>query len=226
MKEQIDSLLKSKDLKNISIEVVEKILDNQMEEGILKEIPIVKYLVAAKNIHTSISDTIFIKKAMRVLLELGEISSEQRTALAQELDDENGSGIEKIMMAIDKFETLEKCKIYGRLCRLKASGEIEIDDFLRLTKLIQDAYLDDLVLVTAFKKGEKQEIWEGDYSAIITLGLLFQEPSEPKPLRLNNRRDEYGPEIEGGEIKFNYLLTNLGIVLLDKYDYLFPNSKK
>ncbi len=226
MKDQFNEIIKSKDLKDISIDLVEKVLDNEITNEALKEVPILKSIIAVRNIYNSYTDRIFIKKAMKVLLELGETSSEERIQLTAELDDENENGAEKILLAIDRFETFEKCKIYGRLCKLKANGKIVKYDFLRLTKLIQDAYLDDLILVTDFMKGERKEIHEGDYYPILSLGLIYQEPSEQLPIVKNHQYGEYDPEFTGGEIKFNYVLSDLGQTLLENYYDLFPEDKK
>lgn len=227
MKDQFNEIIKSNDLKNISIDLVEKVLDNEISNEVLKEIPVLKFLVAAKNIYSSYTDRIFIKKAMNVLLELGEINWKQRVELASDLDDEDESGAEKILMAIDHLETTKKCKVFGRLCRLKALSKIKYsEDFLRLTKLIQDAYLDDLILVTDFEKGDGKEIHEGDYYPIISLGILYQEPSEQKPIERNRQYSEDDPEFKGGEIEFNYRLSDTGEMLLEHYYELFPEDKK
>jgi hypothetical protein len=227
MKEQIDELLKSKDLKDITRDIVEKVLDSQITDEVLKEIPVVKSLVAVRNIFTSISDRIFIKKAMNVLLELGEVDWEQRAALTSELNDNNCTGAEKILMAIDRLETIEKCKVYGRLCRLKALNKISVNGFLRLTKVIQDAYLEDLLLIKDFKQDQKEEVMEGDYYSIILLGLLYQERTEQAEIRVNhNRYHANEPEITGGEINFYFLLSNTGKTLLEHYDYLFPPQEQ
>lgn len=226
MKDQFNEIIKSKDLKDISIDLVEKVLDNVITIEALKEVPILKSIIAARNIYNTYTDRIFIKKAMKVLLELGDTSSEERIQLTSELDDENGNGAEKILLAIYQLETFDKCKIYGRLCKLKAKGKVDLHDFLRLTKLIQAAYLDDLILVTDFKQNERTEIHEGDYYPILSLGLLYQEPSEQTPIVTNHQYEEYDPEFTGGEIKFNYVLSNLGQTLLKHYYDLFPEDRK
>lgn len=226
MKDQFNTILKSDDLKDISIDLVEKVLDHEITNEVLREIPILKSLVAARKIYTSYTDRIFIKKAMNVLLELGETSLKERAQLTSDLEDDDESAAEKILMAIDRLETIKKCRFYGRLCRLKAKGLIERDWFLRLTKLIQDAYLDDLVLVTEFKKGDRKEIYEGDYFSILSLGLIFQEPSEQAPIQRAYQYSEDDPEFKGGEIEFNYLLSDLGEKLLEFYCELFPEEKK
>lgn len=81
MKEQIDIIINSKELKDITSDIVEKVLDNQISNDILQEVPIVKTLVGIKNLYTSYTDRIFIKKVMNVLLELGEIKLETKSRI-------------------------------------------------------------------------------------------------------------------------------------------------
>lgn len=224
MKEQIREIIQSKDLRDISMDILENVLDNEIGNDVLKEIPILKSIVAIKNVYSSYTDRIFIKKIMKTLLELGDTSEDERAKLIVELNDEDVTGAEKILLAVDHLETFEKCKIYGRLCKLRITNKVSLDDFLKLTKLIQDAYIENLILVTDFKKGERKEIHEGDYYTILSLGLIYQEPSEQIPITQNKYRyDEYEPEFKGGDIKFNYLLSDLGETLLEVYHDLFPN---
>ena len=226
MKEEIKNIIKSKDLQEITTDLVEKVLDNEITNDVIKEIPILKSLIAVRNIYTSYTDRLFIKKTMNVLLELGEISPDERIELTSELDEEDESGIEKILMAIDKLESIKKSKIYGRLCKLKATAKISAWDFLRLTKLIQDCYLDDLILVTDFKPGENKEIYLVDYTSILSLGLIYQVVSEQTPIEKSEQYYEHDPEFKGGDIKFYYLLTDVGEALFKCYYDLFPEDKK
>ena len=228
MKEQIDIIIKSTDLKEITFDIVEKVLDNQISEEVLKEIPVVRILVGLKNIYTTYTDRIFIKKAMNVLLELGDVSWKERIELTRELDDEDSSGTEKILMAIDHLETIKKCKVFGRLCRLKALNEIDANEFSRLTKLVQDAYLEDLELVEHFaskKKNNKLKIYAEVYYPLISLGLIYQEQSEQKPIVRANQYNNYDPEFKGGDIEFDYELSMLGSLFFNFYFDLFPERK-
>jgi hypothetical protein len=132
MQEQFNEIIKSQDLREITIEVVENALDHEISNEVLKEIPVLKSIIAVKNIYTSYSDKIFIKKAMKALLELADVSVEERFKLASELTDEETKGSEKILLAIDQMETFEKCKVYGRLCKLRIQNRIKINNFLHL----------------------------------------------------------------------------------------------
>lgn len=225
MKEHFDLILKSSGLKDITVDIIEKALDSQITSDILKEIPIVKTLVGLRNIHVTYTDRLFIKKAMFVLLELGDINWKQRIELTHELDDEDSSGTEKILMAIDRLETIKKCKVFGRLCKLKALNRIDADEFSRLTKLIQDAYFDDLELVPhfAFKINDKRmKIYEEEFYPLISLGLIYQEQSEQTPIERLHQYNESDPEFKGGEVKFTYRFSMLGNLIMSVYQDLFP----
>lgn len=115
MEVQFNEILISKKLKEISLDLIENVLDNNISNEVLREIPILKSLVAVRNFYTSYSDRIFIKKAMNVLLELGDISWDERLELTSDLNDGDSRGAEKILLVIDKLETIKKCKIFGRL---------------------------------------------------------------------------------------------------------------
>ncbi len=52
MENNLKEIIRSKDLKEISIEIVEDILDNEITSVAIKEIPIVKSLIAVRNIFT------------------------------------------------------------------------------------------------------------------------------------------------------------------------------
>lgn len=228
MKEHFDLILKSSGLKDVTMDIVEKVLDSQISSDVLKEIPIVNTLVGLRNVYVTYTDRMFIKKAMSVLLELDDVNWSQRIELTHELDDEDSSGTEKILMAIDRLETISKCKVFGRLCKLKALNRIDAEEFSRLTKLIQDAYLDDLVLVPHFvqrKNDKKLEIYEEEFYPLISLGLIYQEPAKQTPIERLHQYYEHEPEFKGGEVKFTYRLSMLGDWFMHFYQDLFPEKK-
>ncbi len=213
MKKQFKKIIKSEELRDISIDVVEQVIDNKITDEALSEVPIIKSLVAIRKVYKSYSDAIFVKKAMHVLLELSDIKCEDREKFILDLEEDYESGTEKILMAIDKLDNYNKCKVYGRLCKLKINGKIDRGDFLRLTKIIQDCYLEDLDLITYvedYKHGFDME----DCFPLVSLGLIFQRNS------LENFCD-----YNGNEIIPQYDFTYLGSLLHEFYENLFPNKK-
>lgn len=220
MKEQIDIIVNSKDLKNITHDIVEKVFDSQISNEILKEVPVIKTLVGIKNVYSTYTDAIFIKKAMNVLIELGEVNWKDRVELTSKLDDEYSSGTEKILMSIDRLETIKKCKVFGKLCKLKAQKKIDKDEFLRLTKLIQDAYLDDLYLILSFeeKVSGKKIIYQEEFYPLISLGLIYLEEPDPSPIeKVEAFSIDETSYYKGGDFELTYALTYLGNLLIKHF---------
>ena len=223
MREELTQIVKSKDLKDISIDVIENILDNEITNEALKEVPIVKSLIAARNIFSSISDRIFLKKALLVLLELKELSDDERQNFVDELGDKFSTGAEKILLAIEKLDSYEKCKVFGRLSFLRAQNLLDPENFRRLTKIIKDSYLPDLELILHLNEG-RNEITEEVYYPLVSLGLIFEERSEQTPIEKSEAAAYEGrEEYVGGEIKFYYYLTFPGSALLTHYNFLFSD---
>ena len=146
-------------------------------------------------------------------------------------------GLKKILLAIDHLETHEKCKVFGRLCKLKAIGEIDVEEFKRLTKLIQDAYLNDLKLLPILSKklseNEKkqfyriEEIYIEEFYPLLSLGLMYQEQREQMPIeKVEPMSNKDGPAYyKGGEIEMLFFISDLGKLLLSIYNDLFSDER-
>ncbi len=220
MEEEFKKVLKSDELQNVSIEIVDNVLNNHVSQTVLKEIPIVKSIVSVAKIYNSISDRIFIKKAMHVLLELKNINWKDRIELTGSLTDSYSNGTEKILYAIDQLDSIEKCILFGRICKLKALDKINVDQFNRLRKVIQEAYIPDLKLILDFSGTEKKhEIHEGVYYSLINLGLLYQEPPYHEDIQVTDITMGGVGKIKN--IEFYYYLTSTGKTLLQFYSEIF-----
>ncbi|WP_298321408.1 hypothetical protein [uncultured Aquimarina sp.] len=204
MKENIKAIIKSEELKDLTIDIADQAIDNKVTEEILDGTPILKYISSAIKVYSSYSDKIYLKKAMHVLLEIGDVNWKERVEFIRKLDDENSSGIEKILLSIDKLETIRKCKVFGRLCKLNALVKIDVNRFLRLTKLIQDSYLEDLKLLPYFisqqKNNQQKYFNEEEFVPLVALGLIYIQRSEREPNEKIEEYSKWNPEIKGCDV--------------------------
>jgi hypothetical protein len=178
VKDKIDKIIKSDELKDLTFEITENLIDSNIKDEIISEIPIIKSIQAIRKIYNSISDQIFLKKILAVLFELKEINKTQRIEFISTLKDENSSGIEKLMIAIDNQDNLEKCRVFGRLCKLTIAKEINHFDLIRLNNILKNGNLFDFYF---FKQIDREQRlykvnYNDRYQSYANWGLLC--PSE------------------------------------------------
>lgn len=123
----IDSVLKS-EASATAQELGEIALDSVMSEGILKEIPIVSWLVRGHSVVTGIRDRIFLKKIAGFLREAAKISEKEREAFSKRLEEEpdltEQSG-ESALLVIEKLSEVDKARLMGFAFRRFVQGAID-----------------------------------------------------------------------------------------------------
>jgi hypothetical protein len=92
------------------------VLDVTLDEGLLKEVPVISWLVRTVSIGRSIRDRLFLKKILLFLSAAGRISSEEREAFsrrvaeAPRLAEQCG---EAAFLLLDKLAQTSKARLMG-----------------------------------------------------------------------------------------------------------------
>lgn len=212
----------SEDLTETSYEYIENIIDSKIGDETVKQIPLLKSLVAFKNIYDSIQDEIFLKKAFKVLFELENVSEEQRLSFLDDLVDEQHDAGEKLMLYLDSLQDFNKCIVFGRVCRKRAWGDLSKEEFLFLSDLIQRATLSKLKLIKHYESRDELKSTEYDFYHLINLGLVVKVAHQEQ-LQFNESPGEYDKNIKGGDISFGYMTTPEGDILLREIDYMLED---
>ena len=76
----------SEDLKGISADLIEMGVDSILDEGVLKEIPIVSFITRTINLKSTITDKIFTKKLLHFLHSIKDVPLNQRTKVIEKID--------------------------------------------------------------------------------------------------------------------------------------------
>lgn len=220
IRKELHKSIISDELKDLSEEVIELVIEEVSDSELVDKIPIVGTLKALYKTGHSIRDAIFLKKALYVLLELSDVPSKKRIEFIDSLEDRYSTGSEMILNAIDRLESNEKSVIFGRLCKLRALNKIDKKEFFEMTKLIQDAFLPDLI---EFYKTDAVRS-ETDYSdsKFIRLGLIsiLFGVDESKTLKLKED-GEIGPHVSLDGIEFTTDYSDLGLTFTKIYRELF-----
>jgi len=121
------SIVKDK-LSPMAQDLAEAALDSILDEGVLKEIPVVSWLFRARAIGHTIRDRIFLKKVGCFLYEASRLSAEERQKFSQRLAEdpnfEERCG-ESALLLIDKLADTDKARLMGYVFRRFVQGSID-----------------------------------------------------------------------------------------------------
>ena len=143
----LESSIKSDYLQNISIDLAETFTDSMLEDGILKDIPIIGTIVGLSKFGINVRDRLFLKKVITFLLELKDIPSIERIKMISEIDNDPKYKIkigEKLLYILDKCEDHEKAKLTSILFKSYIREQINYADFLKSAKVIENCFMEDL----------------------------------------------------------------------------------
>ena len=154
----------------------EALMDSEIPDGVLQNIPFFDVLYKLGKASLSVRDHFFAKKLFKFLFEIKEITTEERTIFLKDLETKTGQKAgEVLMMLIERLDNMEKPKIIANLLKAKVNRNISMEKFLRLASIIDRGFLLDLKKLYLF------EFSLGTYEEDITeslfsLGLLYIEP--------------------------------------------------
>ena len=193
-------------IKDIGIDILEISLDSVLDEGVLKEIPIIGSLAKLYSVGSTIQGKIFEKKILKFLYETDKISDEKKAKFQAEIEQNpnyrNQIG-EKLLIIIDKIDDNDKSTIIGKLFRKYIEEEIDLDVFQRLASTIVNSFLPDLKILYKYK--EKPQWRSFTSTSLQNVGLTNLSYIKPE------KYDTYGNQTDGSE----YTITELGDLLLE-----------
>ena len=172
----VDSLIKTisnSDLTALSGELGEVIIDSTLEDGVLKDIPIVGSMVGLFKTGVTIKDALFTKKLIVFLQGLSDIPIEKRNAMIESLDDPktNEKAGEKLLIIIERLDSSEKAKILAKAFRVYIEKSIDRDEFWRVTFIINNLPLSDIVGLKEWKSIELNNVEHIRKHLYMTVGL-------------------------------------------------------
>jgi hypothetical protein len=142
-------------LKELLIEGTEVTLDNFLAEGVFKEIPFFGMLYKSARAVFGLRESIFAKKIFKFLIELENVPKAKRIEFIDKLEQskEYRQKVgEKLIILIDQLDDIEKPQIIGKLLKAAINESISYEDFLRLSLIVQKAFLPDLVKLKTYPR--------------------------------------------------------------------------
>ncbi len=143
--------------------VADTSLDAAIDSGVLDGIPVIGLLTGVMKATREIRETIFLRKIARFLQEISLAPIEERRSFVERFEDEKQQHRfgEAIILLLDRADDMGKPRIVGRIVRALALGDIEYRVGLRLARMVDRCYLEDLELLKRFVPGT-----QGDMTSI------------------------------------------------------------
>jgi hypothetical protein len=141
--------IKTDNISGISTDLIEAGIDQFIENDLLKDIPFFGIGYKTYRLTQNISEYFFTKKVLNFLFQLKDISTEKRVGFLSELEKKEGftEAGEKILITLNRLEDSDKAIIIGKLFKATINEKIEIRNFIRLMRMVDKAYLEDLNLI-------------------------------------------------------------------------------
>ena len=173
-------------LSDVAEEVMENIIDNNLPDGIVKDIPIIGTLAGIIQTTQDISNYLFLRKIAAFVTKIKDVSTDDRKEVIQNIDN-SGKYRDKVgislLAIIDKCESIEKTEYIAIWFRAFLKKDIEYECFMYGTHIIQRAYIEDFK--TFVCSGDTWKMIE-DATDEISLGLYYLDIT----LNLNEYRRE------------------------------------
>ncbi|MDD7985839.1 hypothetical protein PQO01_12865 [Lentisphaera marina] len=197
-----DEVLTNSELINVTSDFGEILLDKNLSDGVLKDIPILGTFIKTYNIGTSIKDHLFIKKMCSFLNEFSNISINERYKEISQINHSEKYKIsvgEKILYILDRCEDHEKAELTGYLFLKFLQEHINYEQFLKMVSVIERLSINEL------HEFIKKDIEDFEYSS---LGITESYVEEVTVEDQDDWKASTKYVVNGGEMKST--LTDLG----------------
>lgn len=150
----------SPELNQLGLDVAEVAFDALLDDGILKDLPIIGSIITLFKGAMDIRDRIFVAKIARFLFNLTSTPFEQRESFKREIH--KNSKIKRkvgasLMLILDRLDDIEKTDFLAKCFRAYLCNNISFDQFRRLSAAIDIAFIADLKTICSERSNVEEE---------------------------------------------------------------------
>ena len=138
------------DLSELATEYAEIGFDSFLDDGVLKEVPVVSTLVSIYKVGSRISQYYSTKKLYKFLFQLKDVDLKVRLEKIREINNSGkyaSSVGGKLLEILDKVDSDNKPEIIGKVFRGVLKGEIDYSIFLRVSHIIKNTFIEDIMWI-------------------------------------------------------------------------------
>jgi hypothetical protein len=160
-------------LGEIGVNIAEVSMDSILNEGVLKDFPIIGTLVGIWKTGVTIKDYHFLRKLLLFLNESSNLSDKIRKTIIEDLEDESyqKEAGEKLIAVIDKLETGSKAKMLGKALNLFGNKIISKDEFWRVSYVIERLPMSDILFLKDWELTDLNKVDEIRRHLYLSVGI-------------------------------------------------------
>lgn len=171
--ESFAKTLGTSDLTTVGIDVAEVTLDSLINDGALRDLPVIGTLVNLWKAGVTVKDALFLRKLLIFLDRLKEIPVETRrdmiNSLADKATQENVG--EKLLGLLDRLDSSVKARILAGAFSAYVRGGITADEFWRVSFIIDRLPLVDIVALREWRSTDLNRVEHVRKHLYLSVGL-------------------------------------------------------
>jgi len=139
--------IKSSELPEIGQDITEVALDSLLNDGALKDIPIISTIVGTSKTIRAIRDYFLIRKIWSFLQGIKGIGKKEKSKFIKDMkgDKKHSREVgEKLIMLLDRLDDLSKPEMIAKLFKAHLKNKITLNDFFRFSSIIERVFINDL----------------------------------------------------------------------------------
>jgi len=163
-------------------------VDLFQQNGVIKEIPIIRSISGVVNGCVAVKEYILFKKILRFLASIQTLKPEELNGFVARMDglpQEKKRFSEMLFLSLDRLEDMDKAEYVGRAFKAFAKSQIALDVFFRFLNVIDRTFLPDLIVLQNLKQIGKPP--ETILLSLSNVGLLLI-PTMPSYDSMNGYR--------------------------------------
>jgi uncharacterized protein (DUF697 family) len=176
LSDSFEQTIKNTDLHSVTSNLAEVALDSVLNDGLLKDIPIIGSILGAGKTVVAIKEQLFLKKLICFLSETAEVAAEQRQKVITHIEQDEKYNIkvgEKLLFIIERCDDYEKATFVSKLFNAFLKETITYSEFLRCTSILERLYIEDL---KEFIISDWLQLDIDEAQDILNSGLVYLQP--------------------------------------------------
>jgi len=149
--------LETQELSSLATEYAEIALDSVFDNGIIKDIPILRTIISLAKTGLNFRDRLYVKKLANFLIQIGTTTQEQRKEFIKKYCEDNKKFEEAVLLILENSDRIEKASLIGKIFKACILGMISYADTLQISEMVNRAYWADLKHMFEDKGSEEEQ---------------------------------------------------------------------